>query len=172
MLVDIFCVFQQRSKPWRNNLDCQLGCDSRRTSRTWLLRDDRRGTGGKIRTSVKKKKPKTTFITDKDFSKWVSFERLRKVIRLFWFNNNKLLNSCSKLKILTIKPSSLKNKLRACLHGGGGPQVDEVTNLGGAPASPLLVISRRYDGRVFRSAGYGNPVNRGHNFPCKRLKVM
>ena len=32
---------------------------------------------------------------------------------------------------LSAKAVSAKRKLRACLHGGGGPQVGEVTRLGG-----------------------------------------
>ena len=36
-------------------------------------------------------------------------------------------------RLLCIHPASTakQNRLRACLHGGGGPQVGEVTRLGG-----------------------------------------
>ena len=42
-----------------------------------------------------------------------------------------------------------KNKLRVCLHGGGGPQVGDVTRLGGVTrlsiSSLILICSRLHD---------------------------
>ena len=35
------------------------------------------------------------------------------------------------------------HKLRACLHGGGGPHVGEVTRLGGVTRLSLILISSR-----------------------------
>ena len=49
------------------------------------------------------------------------------------------------------KSQSLKNeKLRACLHGGGGPQVGEVT----CDGSPYLSCKRDQIKRLYEQAGY------------------
>ena len=40
------------------------------------------------------------------------------------------------MKTWTIINSKVGLFLRACLHGGGRPQVGEVTRLGGLPACP------------------------------------
>ena len=70
--------------------------------------------------------------------------------------------------------------LRACLHGGGGPQVGEVTRLDGVTClsiwSLILIWSRLHDrwgdppGRVAQSARPGNPLSRGQILPCKRSR--
>ena len=61
--------------------------------------------------------------------------------------------------------------LRACLHGGGGPQVGEVTRLGGVTRQSIyfliLIRSRLHDRwgdpprRVARSTRPGYPLSRG-----------
>ena len=69
-------------------------------------------------------------------------------------------------------------RLWACLHGGGGLRVGEVTRLGGVPACPydfLFHFDRVYMiGGVTRLGGLpGLPggVSWGDNLPCKRVKV-
>ena len=72
-------------------------------------------------------------------------------------------------------------KIRACLHGGGGPQVGDVTRLGGVTRlsiqSLILLGSRLHDRwgdlprRVAQSARPGNPLSRGQILPCKRFKM-
>ena len=72
-------------------------------------------------------------------------------------------------------------RLTACLHGGGGPQVGEVTGLGGVTRqsiySLILIWSRLPDRwgdplrRVARSARPGSPLSRGQILPCKCFKV-
>ena len=74
----------------------------------------------------------------------------------------------------------LRAPLRACLHGGGGPQLGEVTHLGGVTDlsiwSLILIGSRLHDRwgdpsrRVVRSARPGNPLSRGQILPCKRSR--
>ena len=67
--------------------------------------------------------------------------------------------------------------LRACLHGGGGPQVGEVARLGGGNPH-VHIISHLVHGRwgdpprrVSRPARLGNTPSRGRILPCKRFKV-
>ena len=81
-------------------------------------------------------------------------------------------------------PLVMANKftLRACLHGGGGPQVGEVTRLCGVTRlsvkSLILIWSRLHDIQwgdpptrwIAWSARPGNPLSRGQIFPCKRSK--
>ena len=61
-------------------------------------------------------------------------------------------------------------QIRACLHGGGGPQVGEVTRLGGVThlsiQSLILIWSRLHD-------GWGHPLHVtspiwGPPTPCKQ----
>ena len=66
-------------------------------------------------------------------------------------------------------------QLRACLHGGEGPQVGNVTRL--SIYSLVLIWLRLHDRwgdpprRVARSARPRNPLSRGQILPCKRFKV-
>ena len=46
-----------------------------------------------------------------------------------WFQTD--LGRENSATCLKAQEAGLKHKLRACLHGGGGPQVGEVTRLGG-----------------------------------------
>ena len=72
-------------------------------------------------------------------------------------------------------------RLTACLHGGEGPQVGEVTGLGGVTRqsiySLILIWSRLPDRwgdplrRVARSARPGSPLSRGQILPCNCFKV-
>ena len=73
-----------------------------------------------------------------------------------------------------------KGLFRPCLHGGGGPQVGEVTSLGGVTRlsiwSLILIWSRLHDRwgdpprRVARSTRPGYPLSRGQILPCKRSR--
>ena len=60
-------------------------------------------------------------------------------------------------------------RLRATLHGGGGPQVGEVASLGGV--TRLSILSSLHDRwgnpprRVTQSAGPGNPLSRNQIVP-------
>ena len=68
--------------------------------------------------------------------------------------------------------------LRACLHGGGGPQEGEVSRLGGVTRlsiwSRILIWSRLHGRwgdpprRVARSTRPGYSLSRGQILPCKR----
>ena len=75
--------------------------------------------------------------------------------------------------------------LRACLHGGGGSQVGEVTHLGGVTCLSMYNLSFYLDyiymiggvtcqGRLPGLLGgvtlSGNPVSKGDSLSCKRLK--
>ena len=48
--------------------------------------------------------------------------------------------SLGKQQILTVNCFPRDQSLRACLHGGGGPQVGEVTCLGGVQKVTLLYM--------------------------------
>ena len=52
--------------------------------------------------------------------------------------------------------------LRACLHGGGGPQIGEVTYVAGHPTYHVNVIMRDYMDRWVTSPTWGSPP------PCKQ----
>ena len=45
-----------------------------------------------------------------------------------------------------------QHQIRACLHGGGGPQIGEVTRLGGVKINPPLhaILQPRHPGMHFR----------------------
>ena len=79
-----------------------------------------------------------------------------------------------KLPYSYFRPTPLAWLLSACLHGGGGPQVGEVTRLG--IWSLILIWSRSHDRwgdpprRVARSTRPDNPLSRGQILPCKRSK--
>ena len=72
------------------------------------------------------------------------------------------------------------DRLRAFLHGGGAPEVCEVSRLRGVTRlsiwSLILIWSRSHDRwgerprRVARSARPGNPLSRGQILPCKRSR--
>ena len=47
--------------------------------------------------------------------------------------------------------------LRACLHGGGGPQIGEVTYVAGHPTYHVNVIMRDYMDRWITSPTWGSP---------------
>ena len=84
------------------------------------------------------------------------------------------------MKMIFILIQKSSHAHRACLHGGGGPQVGEVTRLGGVTRlsiqSLVLIWSRLRDRwgdpsrRVARSARPGNPLSRGQILPCKRSR--
>ena len=67
-----------------------------------------------------------------------------------------------KLPYSYFRPTPLAWLLSACLHGGGGPQVGEVTRLGGVTRlsmwSRILIWSRLHDG------GGGGIYSVGSNF--------
>ena len=67
---------------------------------------------------------------------------------------------------------------KACLHGGGGPQADEITRLGGVRRQSIyfliLIWSRLHDrwGDLPRRVAWSaNPLSRGQILPCKLFKV-
>ena len=72
---------------------------------------------------------------------------------------------------------SIVRGIRACLHGGGGPQVGGVTSLGGVTRlfiwSLILIWSHLHDRWddpprwVAQSARLGNPLSRGQILTCK-----
>ena len=70
--------------------------------------------------------------------------------------------------------STFQRLVRACLHGGGGPRVGEVTSL--SIWSLILIWSRLHDRRgdpprrVARYARPSNPLSRGQILPCKRSR--
>ena len=77
--------------------------------------------------------------------------------------------------------STLRLWLRACLRGEWGPQISEVTRLGGVTRlsiESLVLIRVRLHDRwgdpprwVAWSARPGNPLSGGQILPCKRFKV-
>ena len=68
--------------------------------------------------------------------------------------------------------STLRLWLRACLRGEWGPQISEVTRLGGVTRLSIeLIRVRLHDRWVAWSARPGNPLSGGQILPCKRFKV-
>ena len=58
------------------------------------------------------------------------------------FKDNKFLTIVSVSFLLTITPLSTNSSgIRACFHGGGGPQGGEVTRLGGVKNCPAFTCN-------------------------------